>query len=72
MEHEGGHALSEVPCGGAGFQFMIAGFSHDSGFNSFHLLRVILREYRKMALGGGGGVSGGMRKEMRKKEKYSS
>lgn len=40
---------------GAGFQFMIAGLSHDSGFNSFHLLRVILREYREMALGGGGG-----------------
>lgn len=69
----GGHALSEAPCGGAGFRFMIAGFSHDSCFNSFHLLRVIPREYLEMALGGrGGGVGGGMRKEIKKKEKYSS
>jgi len=51
-------ALSEVPCGGAGFQVMIVGISHDSGFNSFHLLRVILREYREMAPKGRGGWGG--------------
>lgn len=51
---------------GAGFQFMIAGLSHDSGFNSFHLLRVILREYREMALGDGGGE---WRNEERNEEK---